>query len=175
MFTASHWDALEVTITDPAGKVLLEARKSTDQGAVREWKITGQADASNDTFDGFMRSAFEAVKTDRYVAKDSPEARARFGLDKPTKVTVVVETFKDGKKEKVPQTLLVGARQGDRVHAVPESGPAIGLIDAGFLDRVARGFAKGTVLLEHSRWDANGLTVTEGGKTLLAVKKPGEN
>jgi hypothetical protein len=175
MFTASHWDALEVTISDPTGKVLLEARKSTDQGAVREWKVTGQADASNDTFDGFMRSAFETVKTDRYVAKDSPEARARFGLDKPTKVTVVVETFKDGKKEKVPQTLLVGARQGDRVHAVPETGPAIGLIDASFLDRVARGFAKGTVLLEHSRWDANGLTVTEAGKTLLAVKKPGEN
>lgn len=174
VIAASHWDAKKVVVTDPDGKVVLEAAK-TDEG-VREWKVTTppSPDAVSEKVDRFME-AFEAMKVERWLAQDSPEARARHGLDRPTKVAITVETFKDGKKTDLVRTLLLGRREGDRVFALAEDGPAIGRVDAGFLERMARGFAKETPILESDRWNAKGLLVKDGATVVLELKKPAEN
>ncbi|MCO5166712.1 MAG: DUF4340 domain-containing protein [Planctomycetes bacterium] len=174
IIAASHWDAKKVVVTDPDGEVLLEAAK-TDEG-VREWKVTTPAspDAVSEKVDRFME-AFEAMKVERWLAHDSPEARARYGLDRAMKVEVTIETFKDGKKTDLVKTLLLGRREGDRVLALAEDGHAIGRVDAGFLERMARGFAKETTLLESDRWNARGLLVKDGADVVLELRKPAEN
>lgn len=174
IFQASHWDAKKVVITDPDGKVLLEAAKA-DEG-VREWKVTtpAQPDAVSQKVDRFME-AFEAMKVERWLSLDTPEARAQHGLDRPTKVAITVETFKDGKKTDLVKTLLLGRRDGDRVPALAEGGHAIGRVDAGFFDRLERGFGKETTILESDRWSAKGLVVREGDRVVLELRKPAEN
>lgn len=175
VFAAPHFDAQSVKITDAEGKVLLAAARKKPEDGVAEWKVEGAPDATHDSFDAFMGSAFDDVKVERWLVKDSPAARAEHGLDKPMKIEVSLETFQAGKKTTVPKVLLLGKREGERIAALAEGGRAIGRIDAGFLDRLARGFAKPTLLVDFSAWDANGLKLEEGGKTLLELKKPGDN
>lgn len=174
IFEASHWDAKKVVITAPDGAVLLEAAK-TEEG-VKEWKVTtpAQADAVSEKVDRFMET-FEAMKVERWLSLDSAEARARHGLGRPTTVAVTIETFKDGKKTDVVKTLLVGRREGERAAALAEGGHAIGRVDASFFDRLARGFAKETSILESDRWNVKGFVVRDGQEVVLELKKPAEN
>lgn len=175
IMAASHWDAKKIVVSDPDGKVLLEAAKPEE--GVKEWKVTTPPtpDAESEKVDRFMES-FEAMLVERWLAHDSPEARKQHGLDRPTKVTITIETFQEGKKTDVQKTLLLGNRSGtNRIAAVAEGGYAIGKVDTGFLDRMARGFAKGTPLLETDRWNVKRVVVRDGDATVLELKKPGEN
>src|SRR5690606_13479961 len=83
VMAASHWDAKKVVVVDPDGKVLLEAAKAEE--GVKEWKVTTppSPDAESEKVDRFMES-FERMLVERWVAHDSPEARAKHGLDRPT-------------------------------------------------------------------------------------------
>lgn len=170
VMAASHWDAKKIVVSDPDGKVLLEAAKTED--GVKEWKVTTppSPDAESEKVDRFMES-FERMLVERWLSHDSPEARAKHGLDRPTKVTITIETFQEGKKTDVQKVLLLGTRSGDRIAAVAEGGYAIGKVDAGFLDRMARGFAKGTPVLETDRWNVKQVVVRDGDAVVLELKK----
>lgn len=174
IMAASHWDAKKIVVSDPDGRVLLEAAKTED--GVKEWKVTTPPtpDAQSDKVDRFMES-FEAMVVERWVAHDSPEARAKHGLDRPMKVAITIETFQEGKKTDVQKVLLLGKREGNRIAALAEGGYAIGRADTGWLDRMARGFAKGTPLLETDRWNVKRLVVREGDAVVLELKRPAEN
>lgn len=173
LFKASEWEAKKLVVSDPLGKVLFEAIGSGD---VREWKVIVPAspDAESDRVRELL-ARFKEVKVERWSALDTPEARRQVGLDQPTRVVVTVEAFKDGKPTDVEKVLLLGRREGERVHAVAQGGTAIGKIDATFLDVIARGFAKGTLVLESDRWDVKELVVKDGEQVVLELEKPAEN
>lgn len=173
IFKASEWEAKRLVLTDAEGKVVFEAK---GEGEVREWKVTTppSPDAVSDRVRELV-ARFKEVKVERWSAADSPEARRQVGLDRPLRLAVTVETFKDGKPADAEKVLLLGRREGERIHAVAEGGTAIGKVDATFLDVIARGFAKGTTILETDRWDVKGLVVKEGEQVVLELKKPAEN
>lgn len=175
---ASPFDQKKIQLTDPAGQVVLlaEKQKQTVDGAeVERWQVLtqpGPGQADPEVFARFAET-FGQVPVARWVGPDSEAARRDAGLGEPQRLTVTVGVYKDGKLVDEERTLLLGRREGNRVLAQTPGGP-IGLIDAGFLDRIQRGFTPGQELVSFDKFEARGLLLREGDKVLLELRKPGE-
>ena len=180
LLRASHFDLKRLRLLDAAGKPELEAEKQKEkvEGAERDvWKVPVQpasAPADGEVFAGWLE-AFDQVPVASWVALDSEQARRDTGLDAPRKLVLTVEVFKEGKQVEEERTLLLGRREGARIHALnPDRAGAIGLIDAAFLDRLARGFARGQELLSFDKFQARRLELREGERLVLELDKPRE-
>jgi len=180
LLRVSVWDAEALRIVEPGGGVLLAAEAVLPEGepeSKTKWEVTEQPTDEPADPDKFMRflEGFEKVNALRYVARDTPAARARYGLDAPTRVAFTVEGYAGdaGAIETTERVLLVGRREDDYVYALnPDHAPAIGLIDAGFLDQIARGFAKETRLLETTRYEIRRFVAELDGAPVLTLRKP---
>lgn len=167
---ASHWDAQGLTLRK-GEQVLLETKSVGDNPPV--WrKLVPEGRADKDMLTNFMQR-FDQVRVERYVSRDLPELHAEYGLEDPTVLTIVVRTYVEGEEGEEARTLYLGKREGEFVYARNPDGPAaIGKIDAGFLDRAARGFTRGDKVLSV---DANllcDLRLELDGENVIEVTKP---
>ncbi len=182
IFKASSWDARELTLTEPDGRVSFRAAKVNpnpdDPNAPKVWRVDGVEGDVEERLRPLLE-ALDEVYVDRYVARtdadDEEAVLARYGLEAPRLLTVGVEVFRDGALAIEPRTLRLGRREGERMYAASDDVPAVGVIAPLFLDRIARGFARGTVLFELDKWDARRLTVEQDGAVVLDVRKPDLN
>jgi hypothetical protein len=182
LFRASSWNVTRFALVDEAGKETFAAEKrdpsagNTDD-PILKWKVLGDhAETDDEQVKAFLKQ-FDDLQVEKWLALDSPQARRDYGLaPHPRELVFQLETLaKGGELKTSTRTLLIGERNGARVHAMDAAGDAIGLIDAGFLDRMARGFSKGTPVLEIMWADITGVTVQHDGVQVASFKKPGFN
>ena len=177
MLKVSEFTIKRVKLLEPDGTPVVEAELAKAESGPDAWNVTtqpGSGPADPDVFKEFVRASFVMVPVIRWVALDSDEARRSTGLDAPRKVVLEVETFEEGKQDPVrkERTLLLGRREGARIHALnPEHAPAIGLIDATFLDKVARGFGKGEPLLSFDKFTVRQFQLHEGDATTFDLRR----
>jgi hypothetical protein len=171
LFEVSDITVKRCVITDPDGKVTLDFGLTAD--GARNWQVTTppHAQVVSEKLDRFLADALCHLPAEKWVAVDSPQARAEYGLDRPTRIALSVEAYEEGKKAERTHTLLVGRREGDRVFAVAEGGYAIGRADASFLDIAARGFGPGTKVFTADRYDARSIVVKQDGAVTLELVK----
>jgi hypothetical protein len=179
LLRASHFDHKRVRLLEADGKVVLEAEKVKEvvEGAEQErWKVLTQPSQAPADPAVFARwcEGFDQVPVASWVALDSEQARRDAGLDAPQKLVLVLAVYKESKLVEEERTLLLGRREGARVLAMTPGGGAIGLIDAGFLDRLARGFSPGKELLAFDKFQARRFELREGDRVQLELAKPGE-
>ncbi|MEZ6185390.1 MAG: DUF4340 domain-containing protein [Planctomycetota bacterium] len=167
---ASHWDAQRLELRQGETPELVIESLGNDPPTWRQAVPEGKAD--KDMLATFMER-FDQVQVEAYVARDLPELYERYGLDAPRTLTITVRTYVEGEETEELRTLYLGKREGEYVYARNPDGPsAIGKVDAGFLDRAARGFARGAKVLSV---DANlvcELSLELGGQPVLELQKP---
>ena len=178
IFQASSWDARQIVVKDREGEVLLTAKwlpkdPANPQGQM-EWRVTGQPDADPEAFKAYMKN-FDDLNAQRYVARSAGAELADYGLERPERFEIEVETFEGSERKRVARTLLLGDRVGTSVYAMAEGGRSIGLIDASFRDRIAKGFGKQHVLLRLDVWGVREVSVERDGVMAWSAVKPSAN
>jgi hypothetical protein len=181
LFKASSWSVDRIEFRGVDGALLFGAEKKDpnkgqDVNPIAKWFVDGESRGTDDQrLVGFVKS-FEDVLTERWVALDSTDARREYGLDAPRRLSFRLKTLGEGSEVVTAQrTLLLGQREGKLIYALRDGGPAIGLIDAAFIDRLQRGFAAETVLFKIHKWDVKGLKVWRGESLVLDLAKPDLN
>lgn len=178
IFQASSWDARQIRVQGREGEVLLEAQwlpqdPAQPQGPM-EWRVTGQPDADPEAFKAYMKN-FDDLNVQRHVARVADAELSDYGLDQPERFEIEVETFAGSERKRVTRTLLLGERVGTSVYAMAEGGRSIGLIDASFRDRIAKGFGEQHVLLRLDVWGVREVFVERGGLAAWSAVKPSAN
>ena len=171
LLKSSHWDAVQVTLTSPDGKTDFEVKKG---GKENHWTLPGVDEKETDEAKiSKVVDGFDDVKATDLISEVTSESVVKYGLDKPSKLTVTIDKWDSdaGAKKKTDAVLLLGRRETDRIYAMEQGGSAIGRIDAEFLDRIARGFRKGKELFKVESWDIASVVVTEGDKKVLEIEK----
>lgn len=184
IFRASAYDVRELTLVEPDGTTRARLAKvrpdPKDPAALAVWKSDDTPEPLADEAVFPLFESLEEVYVERYVARtDAPDGEAvlaRYGLDAPRVLTLGLERpAPDGTLQIVPHVLRLGRREGQRIYAHSDAIPAVGVIDAGFLDRLERGFAPGLVLWQIDMWKARGLRIEREGRVVLDARKPDVN
>jgi hypothetical protein len=177
LLKVSGFDVTRVELKDETGQTtfaaeLVDKTKGEAPNPKMEWQVVGDKRGTDDLrFKGWLKT-FEDLTVDRWLAPDDPEARRSYGLKHPRRLTFTVRSLDDeGQVELAERTLLLGERIGQRVHALLEGAPAIGLIDAGFLDRLARGFTAQEELFGFEWYDVKGLKIEREGELVADFGK----
>ncbi|MGE0706519.1 MAG: DUF4340 domain-containing protein [Planctomycetota bacterium] len=179
VFAASSFEARELSFQDREGKLVkrahwLPTQPQNPQG-MHEWRIEGEPAADGEAFKAFMKS-FDEVNAQRWVARREGADLARYGLDRPAKLTIKVVSFAGGARQLVDMVLLLGDRVGETsVYAMTPTGPAVALIDALFLDRVYLGFSKRQELGAVDVWSVRRVRVERDGVPAWEAEKSGVN
>ncbi|RMG10054.1 MAG: DUF4340 domain-containing protein [Planctomycetota bacterium] len=179
----SHHDIYGLRLLDEAGKTTFSAeRKDPSEGKdpnpLPKWTVAGESGGTDHQRVVTFLKRFEDLRVERWVALDTPAARREYGLaPSPRRLVFEVRTI-DASGELVDEerVLLLGQRVGERVHVLYEAGqPAIGLVDASFLDRIGLGFGAKTELFSFRWYEVVELEVYAGDELRARFRKTDKN
>ena len=178
VYSASSWDARKVELAGQGGEALFEAAFEPSDPAQpqgpRAWVFPAHPRADAERFKAYLKT-FDEFNVQRYVALRAQAKLADFGLERPEKLTIWVNSFADGARTLAPKELWIGARAGQSVYVTTPEATAIGLVDYRFRERLDDAFEKGQDLWTLDPFAVRGVKIFREGLLALELERPDVN
>lgn len=178
IFSASSWDARKLELSGQAQEALFRASFDPSDPAQpqgpREWVFPDHPRADPERFKAYLKT-FDEFNVQRYVALRDQARLADYGLERPEKLTIWINSFAEGARTLVPKELWIGAREGQGVYVTTPEATAIGLVDYRFRERLDDAFEKGQVLWVADPWQVKRVTIYREGLLALELLRPDSN